>query len=73
MWRCQWTRGVFLLGLRDIKSHRVSALRMLYHSWQSWSCNEVKQGDMGSSQSNAVLRVAKKMEVIVSAVTKMTY
>jgi len=32
MSRCQWTRGMFLLGLRDIKSHRVSALRMPYHS-----------------------------------------
>jgi hypothetical protein len=49
MSRCQWTCGVFLPGLRDIKSHRVSALRMPYHSWQSWNCDEVKQGDVGSN------------------------
>jgi hypothetical protein len=42
------------------------------HSWQSWELQRGLIKRHGSNKSNAVLRVAKKVEVIGSAVIKMT-
>lgn len=48
--RCRDANGrvvYFYLDFKTSSSHRVSALRMPYHSWESWTCDEIKQGDMG--------------------------